>query len=118
MTAAMCQASHEASCEVLDDHAPLLGLRAAGNGRRIKSEDRSEGTASLVSCVANLTNTIIGTGALAMPHAFASGGLVPGIVTVVFCGSASAFGLYSRAEPRRYIPILCANLSSSLFGQV
>lgn len=31
---------------------------------------------------------------LALPHAFASGGMVPGIITVLVCGSTGWFGLY------------------------
>ncbi|KAM0786719.1 hypothetical protein ACM66B_002160 [Microbotryomycetes sp. NB124-2] len=88
--------------EVLDDHAPLLGVRSADAA--LKGEARSSGTASMTSCVANLTNTIIGTGALAMPHAFASGGLLPGILTVLFCGAASAFGLYCLSCCARKAP--------------
>lgn len=52
---------------VLDDGAPLLG----------KAKPAQEGTATLSSCIANLMNTCMGTGMLALPHAFASGTLCP-----------------------------------------
>ena len=48
---------------VLDDGVPLLG----------KAKPALEGTATLSSCIANLMNTCMGTGMLALPHAFASG---------------------------------------------
>ncbi|KAI5477022.1 alpha-1,2-mannosyltransferase, glycosyltransferase family 22 protein [Pseudohyphozyma bogoriensis] len=56
-----------------DDEAPLMG------GEPTKSQGR-EGEASMVS--------------LSLPHAFASGGLLPGMVTVVWCGMTSGLGLY------------------------
>ncbi|KAA1079299.1 hypothetical protein PGT21_006999 [Puccinia graminis f. sp. tritici] len=52
------------------------------------------GTASFLSCVANLSNTILGTGMLAMAHGFAQGGLIIGFITVVICGSMAYLGLY------------------------
>lgn len=70
------------------------------------------GTASLASSVANIANTILGTGSLylqapaswsmlkslstgmlAMAHGFATGGMIPGIITVLFCGGTAYLGL-------------------------
>lgn len=80
------------SAERAEDHddvdAPLLGDSAGS-----KAVGR-EGEATLTSCVANLSNTILGTGMLAMPHAFASGGIIPGILTVLWCGLTAWLGLY------------------------
>jgi len=53
-----------------------------------------KGHATVTSSVVNLTNTVIGAGALAFPSAFASMGLVPGIVSCIFSASCTAFGLY------------------------
>ena len=74
----------EAAQPRLSDEAPLLGGKVVAK----------EGTATLSSCTANLMNTILGTGMLAMPHAFSSGGLIPGIATTAWCGLTAALGLY------------------------
>lgn len=55
---------------------------------------RRQGKASSTSSVSNLANTIIGSGALAFPSAFASMGILPGIVSCAFSGATSGFGLY------------------------
>ncbi|KAJ1023570.1 hypothetical protein NDA16_003187 [Ustilago loliicola] len=53
-----------------------------------------QGSASLVSSISNLTNTIIGTGMLATPGAFKYTGLLLGIFLIFFCGFTAALGLY------------------------
>ncbi|EPQ26981.1 uncharacterized protein PFL1_05616 [Pseudozyma flocculosa PF-1] len=55
---------------------------------------QEQGKASLVSCISNLTNTIIGTGMLATPGAFRYTGLLLGMGLICFCGFTAAFGLY------------------------
>ncbi|KAL1667106.1 transmembrane amino acid transporter protein-domain-containing protein [Schizophyllum commune] len=55
---------------------------------------KRQGHATLVSCVSNLSNTIIGSGMLTFPLAMASAGIIPGIITCIFSGSVAAFGLY------------------------
>ncbi|KAK0489023.1 vacuolar amino acid transporter 5 [Armillaria novae-zelandiae] len=60
-------------------------------GREPRCDD---GRASVVSCVSNLCNTIIGSGMLTFPLAMASAGLLPGMITCLFSGSVAAFGLY------------------------
>ncbi|KAM0750748.1 hypothetical protein T439DRAFT_348048 [Meredithblackwellia eburnea MCA 4105] len=75
-----------------EDEAPLLG-RTQTTLQKDTTTQR-DGNASITSCIANLANTILGTGMLAMPHAFASAGLLPGIFTVFFCGLTAALGLY------------------------
>ncbi|CAO1616641.1 unnamed protein product [Parajaminaea phylloscopi] len=52
------------------------------------------GQASLTSSIANLTNTIIGTGMVALPGAFVYTGWLLGTLLVAFCGITGAFGLY------------------------
>ena len=47
-----------------------------------------------ISSIINLTNTILGSGMLALPSALAATGLVEGLCLILFCASASAFGLY------------------------
>ncbi|KAH8079910.1 transmembrane amino acid transporter protein-domain-containing protein, partial [Filobasidium floriforme] len=53
-----------------------------------------QGKATIASCVSNLANTIIGSGALAFPSVFASMGLIPAFFSCIFAGACSAFGLY------------------------
>ena len=53
-----------------------------------------EGSASLISSISNLTNTIIGTGMLATPGAFKYTGLLLGAFLIFFCGFTAALGLY------------------------
>lgn len=53
-----------------------------------------QGSASLVSSISNLTNTIIGTGMLATPGAFKYTGLLLGMFLIFFCGFTAALGLY------------------------
>ncbi|ETS59511.1 hypothetical protein PaG_06430 [Moesziomyces aphidis] len=53
-----------------------------------------QGSASLLSSISNLTNTIIGTGMLATPGAFKYTGLLLGMFLIVFCGCTAALGLY------------------------
>lgn len=52
------------------------------------------GHASVISSVSNLSNTILGAGALAFPSAFAAMGLLPGILSCAFSGVTAIFGLY------------------------
>ncbi|PFH51839.1 hypothetical protein AMATHDRAFT_141685 [Amanita thiersii Skay4041] len=58
------------------------------------SVKKSDGRASIGSCISNLSNTIIGSGMLTFPLAMASAGVLPGMLTCIFSGCVSAFGLY------------------------
>lgn len=58
------------------------------------SDSSSSGNASLPSSVANLANTIIGTGMVALPGAFVYTGWLLGSFLIVFCGFTGASGLY------------------------
>ncbi|KAL1922374.1 uncharacterized protein VTP21DRAFT_9913 [Calcarisporiella thermophila] len=57
-----------------------------------------KGEAGFFSCTINLSNTILGTGMLAMPQAIASVGIIPGILLIIYSGFASGFGLYLLAR--------------------
>ncbi|CAE6382011.1 unnamed protein product [Rhizoctonia solani] len=78
-----------------NDNAPLLGAGAP----RAEEED---GHATIVSCVGNLANTIMGTGMLTFPLVMASGGILPGVVTCITSGCIGALGLWmlSRCATR------------------
>ncbi|KAH8918708.1 hypothetical protein BT69DRAFT_1337948 [Atractiella rhizophila] len=73
-----------------EEGSPLLG-KSTGSLKEI-------GTAGFTSSIANLCNTILGTGMLAMPHAIASVGIIPGALTVVFSGFTASLGLYLLAR--------------------
>ncbi|GEM08840.1 hypothetical protein Rt10032_c06g2857 [Rhodotorula toruloides] len=57
-------------------------------------------------------DTIIGTGSLAMAHAFAGEGLIPGIVMVLVCGGAAWLGLYLLTRSAAMAPHRAASFSS------
>lgn len=54
----------------------------------------SEKKATLFSCFLNLSNTILGSGILALPFAFANAGYILGIFLLVFFGFCSGFSLH------------------------
>ncbi|KAI9285379.1 vacuolar amino acid transporter 5 [Umbelopsis sp. AD052] len=94
--------SDPSSYVIADETKPLLqpALRPESGIHRTASTNN--GTASPLSSVINLSNTILGTGMLAMPSAVASVGLIPGMFVIVFSGITSALGLYflSKAAAR------------------
>ncbi|KDE05490.1 hypothetical protein MVLG_04178 [Microbotryum lychnidis-dioicae p1A1 Lamole] len=94
-----------------DSTSPLLGCRSSVHGQSAIKLQR-QGEASMFGCVANLANTIIGTGALAMPHAFASGGMFPGVLTVIWCGLCAALGLYFLSRSAAQAPHRAASFAA------
>ncbi|KAM6497076.1 vacuolar amino acid transporter 5 [Amanita muscaria] len=75
-----------------DESSALLG-----SDRHVPLEPvtyKKEGYASLTSCVSNLSKTIIGSGMLTFPLAMASAGIIPEVITCIFCGCTAGFGLY------------------------
>ncbi|GAA5913252.1 hypothetical protein JCM6882_000043 [Rhodosporidiobolus microsporus] len=97
--------------QVVEDRTPLLGEASEDDVGSSKQQLR-EGKATMTSCMANLANTIIGTGSLAMAHAFAGEGLIPGVFMVLFCGSAAAMGLYLLTRCAAMAPHRAASFSS------
>ncbi|KAI0162337.1 transmembrane amino acid transporter protein-domain-containing protein [Xylariaceae sp. FL1272] len=61
------------------------------------------GQASMFSSVANLLNTILGAGTLAMPSALSHFGMVLGVIVILWSGFTSAFGLYLQSRCARYL---------------
>lgn len=61
-----------------------------------------QGHATVLSSVSNLTNTVIGAGMLALPHAFARMGWLLGTVLLLVCAATAGFGLHliKRCETR------------------
>ncbi|KAG8898679.1 hypothetical protein FRC00_002476 [Tulasnella sp. 408] len=65
-----------------DAGSPLLG----GGPRKVaEDENEREGTATLASGIGKLQHA---------PHAMASSGIIPGIITCIFSGAVAAFGLH------------------------
>ncbi|KAG8703407.1 hypothetical protein FRC08_002857 [Ceratobasidium sp. 394] len=80
------------------DNAPLLGNAPP---KTVEAE-LEDGHATIVSCVGNLANTIIGSGMLTFPLVMASGGIIPGALTCITSGCIGALGLWmlSRCATR------------------
>ncbi|RXK37644.1 vacuolar amino acid transporter 5 [Tremella mesenterica] len=74
--------------------SPARSRRSHRSARSARSIAQSQGSATIISSISNLANTIIGAGALAFPSAFATMGIIPGVVSCAFCGITSFFGLY------------------------
>ena len=51
--------------------------------------------ATMLSCYFNLTNTIVGSGMLGLPYAYAASGWVVGTFLLLICGASSAFALHT-----------------------
>ncbi|KLT40672.1 hypothetical protein CC85DRAFT_263434, partial [Cutaneotrichosporon oleaginosum] len=77
-----------------DMSRPRLSPRTRRREHRIARAADSTPGASVLSSFSNLANTIIGSGALAFPSAFASMGLIPGIVSCLFSACTAMFGLW------------------------
>jgi len=63
-----------------------------------KSKDSNNGTASIISCVINLSNTVIGAGMLGLPNAFAESGFIGGCVFLFVSAFFSGIGLHLLAK--------------------
>ncbi|GAA6036702.1 hypothetical protein JCM8097_003437 [Rhodosporidiobolus ruineniae] len=96
----------------VEDRTPLLATGSDGEDEPVKQQGKREGAATIFSCIANLANTIIGTGSLAMAHAFSGEGLIPGIIMVLLCGGAAATGLYLLTRCAALGPHRAASFSS------
>lgn len=81
-------------------------ISVGGTHRRRRSIGKvssgMHGSASWISCVINLLNTIVGAGVLAMPGAMSKFGMSLGIFVIIFSGCTSGFGLYLQSRCARY----------------
>ncbi|ORX33577.1 transmembrane amino acid transporter protein-domain-containing protein [Kockovaella imperatae] len=71
----------------------IISTRSVRSTRTVR-DVHAMGHASILSSVTNLANTVIGAGALAFPSAFAAMGLIPGILSCIYSGCVTSFGLY------------------------
>ncbi|QSL64072.1 hypothetical protein MERGE_000227 [Pneumocystis wakefieldiae] len=81
------------SREKNDRKSDLLVLTDSYNQRKLDKL----GSASFISSLCNLLNTIVGAGVLAMPFALSSTGIVGGIFILIISAVTSGFGLYFLA---------------------
>lgn len=58
------------------------------------SRAQPQGHATVLSSVSNLTNTVIGAGMVALPHAFARMGWLLGSALLLVCAATAGFGLH------------------------
>ncbi|KAI7568819.1 putative amino acid transporter [Hortaea werneckii] len=101
-------ASYAAIHTTPSEHHPPPPSRTPSTLSRSRSSkfDRnlaSHGSASWLSSVINLLNTIVGAGVLAMPHAMANMGITLGIFVICWAGLTSGFGLYLQTRCARYL---------------
>lgn len=73
---------------------PAAQPRPRRRNRRTNGPDDDNGQASLASSTANLLNTIVGTGMVAIPGALVYTGWLLGVLLIVLCGCTGASGLY------------------------
>jgi hypothetical protein len=73
------------------EHRPLMEGDDDDEAQRV--DRQTQGKATMTSSIANLCNTIIGTGMLATPGAFRYTGLLPGIFLILLCGFTALAGL-------------------------
>jgi len=57
-----------------------------------------KGEASITSCVINLSKTILGSGMLGLPYAYAQTGHVLGTLLMIFAAASSLFALHFLSE--------------------
>ncbi|BEI91516.1 uncharacterized protein CcaverHIS019_0403360 [Cutaneotrichosporon cavernicola] len=73
---------------------PRQSPRTRRRAHRIARAAADPPGASILSSFSNLANTIIGSGALAFPSAFASMGLIPGFISCLVSACTAMFGLW------------------------
>ncbi|RMY42208.1 hypothetical protein D0866_00080 [Hortaea werneckii] len=101
-------ASYAAIHTTPSEHHPPPPSRPTSTISRSRSSkfDRNlaaHGSASWLSSVVNLLNTIVGAGVLAMPHAMANMGITLGAFVICWAGLTSGFGLYLQTRCARYL---------------
>ena len=72
--------------------------------------------ASIFSCIANLANTILGSGMLGLPAAFAASGYVMGTVLLLIAGFFSSVGLHLLAICAKKAQILNPSVAPSFYS--
>lgn len=94
-------AIHTTPSEHTGSRAPSTRSRFGGTQKT--SPTAPTGTASWLSSVINLVNTIVGAGVLAMPHALSNTGIVLGILIILWSGCTAGLGLYLQTRCARYL---------------
>ncbi|RDW66904.1 hypothetical protein BP5796_09653 [Coleophoma crateriformis] len=79
------------------------GRGRSRHSRRGLKPNTYAGTASWLSSVVNLVNTIVGAGTLAMGLAMSHMGILLGTLVILWSGLTAAFGLYLQSRCARYL---------------
>ncbi|PPJ50263.1 hypothetical protein CBER1_04896 [Cercospora berteroae] len=99
-------ASYAAITSSPDEHGgsrPHSTSSRSGRSSRHSKLNSGGGSASWLSSVINLVNTIVGAGVLAMPHALSNMGITLGVIVILWAGLTSGFGLYLQTRCARYL---------------
>ncbi|KXT16163.1 hypothetical protein AC579_892 [Pseudocercospora musae] len=99
-------ASYAAINSIQSEHGSDSDSRSnSSRSRRTRHTKQNglEGSASWISSVINLVNTIVGAGVLAMPHAMSNMGITLGTIVILWAGLTSGFGLYLQTRCARYL---------------
>ncbi|KAJ1335791.1 Transmembrane amino acid transporter protein [Microdochium nivale] len=83
--------------------SPSPDMTRTRRTRNHQKDGAHPGSATMISCVVNLLNTIVGAGTLAMPSAMSHFGIVIGVVVILWSAFTSAFGLYLQSRCSRYL---------------
>lgn len=96
-------ASYAALHTTSSEHGSRPGSQSSQSRKRNPKQAGTAGSASWISSVINLVNTIVGAGVLAMPHALSNMGIVLGTLVILWAGLTSGFGLYLQTRCARYL---------------
>ncbi|KAF2085467.1 hypothetical protein K490DRAFT_46448 [Saccharata proteae CBS 121410] len=108
-------ASYAAISVPQDEHASRPASANSSRGRRTRRGRKDVGfvgTATWISSVINLVNTILGAGLLAMPHALSQLGILLGVIIIIWAGLTAGFGLYLQTRCARYLDRGTASFAS------
>lgn len=78
-------------------------------------ESKAMHQASWMSCVINLSSTILGAGILGVPYAISQMGWIPGLLSLFLAALLSAFGLHLMAECALQLPGVSSFYAVALF---
>lgn len=88
------------------------------SGSSFTGSELNHGSAGVGATITNTTKSIFGSGVLAMPHAFAAAGMVPGFILTLAIGAWSLFTIELIARCTRLVPKAATydDLADAAFG--
>ncbi|GAB7359643.1 hypothetical protein MBLNU230_g6824t1 [Neophaeotheca triangularis] len=96
-------AIHTTPTEHPSARPPSTLSRSSRGSAQKTSPTAPTGSASWLSSVINLVNTIVGAGVLAMPHALSNTGIALGVLIILWSGLTAGLGLYLQTRCARYL---------------